>query len=69
MNRFAAMLQRHRKGICNYARHPMTIARLEGSHVAIGLIRKRARGLLDTEYFKRQTAMPEKPLGFYAPIG
>jgi transposase len=68
MKRFMAMLQRHRTGICNYAAHPITTARLEGGHVAIGLIRKRARGLLDTEYFKlkiRQSAVPESPLGLY----
>ena len=72
MKRFVAMLQRHRTGICNYAAHPITTARLEGGHVAIGLIRKRARGLLDTEYFKlkiRQTAVPEPPLGLYALTG
>jgi hypothetical protein len=40
--------------------------------VAIGLIRKRARGLLDTEYFNlkiRQSAVPEPPLGLYALAG
>jgi len=72
MKRFVAMLQRHRSGICNYAAHPITTARLEGGHVAIGLIRKRARGLLDTDYFKlkiRQSAVPEPPLGLYALTG
>ncbi|MDA3920679.1 MAG: ISL3 family transposase [Salinisphaera sp.] len=72
MRGFVAMLQRHRTGICNYAEHPITTARLEGGHVAIGLIRKRARGLLDTEYFKlkiRQSAVPEPPLGLYALTG
>lgn len=72
LKRFVAMLQRHRIGICNYAAHPITTARLEGGHVAIGLIRKRARGLLDTVYFKlkiRQSATPELPLGLYALTG
>jgi transposase len=72
MRRFAAMLRRHRTGLCNYADHPITTARLEGGHVAIGLIRKRARGLLDTAYFKlkiRQSAIPEPPLGLYALTG
>lgn len=72
MKRFTAMLRRHRDGICNYAAHPITTARLEGGHVAIGLIRKRARGLLDTHYFKlkiRQSAVPEPPLGLYALTG
>ncbi len=69
MRRFAAMLRRHRQGICNYADHPITTARLDGGHVAIGLIRKRARGLLNTGYFKlkiRQSTIPEPPLGLYA---
>jgi len=69
MKRFAAMLRNHRHGICNYATHPITTARLEAGNVAIGMIRKRARGLLDTEYFKlkiRQSALPEPDLGLYA---
>ncbi|EAR23601.1 transposase [Nitrococcus mobilis] len=72
MKRFAAMLHRHRDGICNYADHPITTARLESGNVAIGLIRKRARVLLDTAYFKlkiRQCATPELPLGLYALTG
>jgi len=72
MRHFVAMMQRHRTGICNYAAHPITTARLEGGHVAIGLIRKRARGLLDTDYFKlkiQQSAVPEPPLGLYALTG
>lgn len=69
MKRFTAMLRRHRQGICNYADHSLTTARLEGGNVAIGMIRKRARGLLDTEYFKlkiRQSAIPEPTRGLYA---
>lgn len=69
MKQFAGMLRRHRTGICNYAKHPITTARLEGGNVAVGMIRKRARGLLDTEYFKlkiRQSATTEPPLGLYA---
>lgn len=69
MKRFAALLRNHRQGICNYANHPITTARLEAGNVAIGMIRKRARGLLDTAYFKlkiRQSALPEPELGLYA---
>lgn len=69
MKRFVGMLRRHRTGICNYAEYPMTTAQLESGNVAVGMIRKRARGLLDTEYFKlkiRQSAISEKPLGLYA---
>lgn len=69
MNRFARMLRTHRIGICNYANHRITTARVEAGNVTIGMIRKRARGLLDTEYFKlkiRQTSVAESPLGLYA---
>lgn len=68
VRRFVKMLRRHRGGLCNYANHPITNARVEAGNVAIGMIRKRARGLLDTEYFKlkiRQTAVPEPVLGLY----
>lgn len=69
LQRFARLLRSHAQGICNYAEHPLTTARIEAGNVAIGMIRKRARGLLDTEYFKlkiRQTAVPEPPRGLYA---
>lgn len=45
-------LQAHRTGICAYADHPITTARLEARNVSIGLLRKRARGFRDTAYFK-----------------
>lgn len=69
MRRFAAMLRTHQQGICYYAQYPITTARLEAGNVAIGMIRKRARGLLDTDYFKlkiRQSTLPEPNLGLYA---
>lgn len=61
---FAKTLQAHSKGICNYAAHPLTTARLEAGNVAIGLIRKRARGIADTEYLKLkilQLNTPDQP--------
>jgi len=51
IKRVAATLRRHAEGICNYARHPISNARVEAGNVAIGLIRKRARGIRDTKYF------------------
>jgi transposase len=51
IKRVAATLRRHADGICNYARHPITNARVEAGNVAIGLIRKRARGIRDVRYF------------------
>ena len=62
--KFAKTLQSHRTGICNYAAHPLTTARLEAGNVAIGLIRKRARGIADTEYLKLkilQLNVPDQP--------
>ena len=72
VKRFVAMLRSHSQGICHYADHPITTARIEAGNVAIGMIRKRARGLLDTAYFKlkiRQSALPEPNLGLYALAG
>lgn len=68
LKRFTRLLRSHRQGICNYAKHPITTARVEAGNVAIGMIRKRARGLLDTEYFKlkiRQTTTPTEHRGLY----
>ena len=51
VRRVAASLRRHADGICNYAKHPISNARVEAGNVAIGLIRKRARGIRDLRYF------------------
>ena len=63
VKKFAKSLRRHREGICNYARHRLTSARIEAGNVSIGMIRKRARGIRDTDYFKlkiRQTSVPDQ---------
>lgn len=68
LHKYAAMLTNHANGICAYARFKLTTARIEAGNVAIGMIRKRARGLLDQEYFKlkiRQTAVPEPTLQLF----
>ena len=68
LRKFAKSLERHAEGICNYARHKLTSARIEAGNVGIGMIRKRARGIKDTEYFKlkiRQSSMPEEYSMFY----
>ena len=62
IKKFAKSLRRYRIGICNYAKHPLTTARVEAGNVSIGLLRKRARGIRDTEYFKlkiRQLSVTE----------
>jgi transposase len=68
LHRYAVMLESHADGICAYARFKFTTARVEAGNVAIGMIRKRARGLLDQDYFKlkiRQSATPEPPLSLF----
>ncbi len=68
LHSYTRMLERHANGICAYARFKLTTARIEAGNVAIGMIRKRARGLLDQDYFKlkiRQTAVPEPPLQLF----
>lgn len=68
IKRFAQSLRRHKVGICNYAKYQLTSARIEGGNVSIGMIRKRARGIQDTDYFKlkiRQTSVPDDQSMFY----
>ena len=71
LTRFVKTLQSHRTGICNYAEHAITTASLEAGNVAIGLIRKRARGIADTEYLKLkilQLNTPDQPSFLFAKL-
>jgi transposase len=68
LKKFAKSLRKHCVGICNYAKHKLTSARIEAGNVSIGMIRKRARGIRDTEYFKlkiRQSSLLDKDSMFY----
>jgi len=68
LKKFAKSLRKHCVGICNFAKHKLTSARIEAGNVSIGMIRKRARGIRDTEYFKlkiRQSSLPDKDSIFY----
>jgi len=68
LKKFSKSLRRHCVGICNYAKHKLTSARIEAGNISIGMIRKRARGIRDTEYFKlkiRQTSLPDDQSMFY----
>ncbi len=68
LRKFAESLRKHVVGICNYAKYKLTSARIEAGNVSIGMIRKRARGIKDTEYFKlkiRQTSLPDDQSMFY----
>lgn len=68
LKKFVKSLRRHLEGICNYATHGLTSARIEAGNVSIGMIRKRARGIRDTEYFKlkiRQSSLPDNDSMFY----
>jgi len=71
IKKFAKSLRRHKVGICNYAKYRLTTARIEAGNVGIGLIRKRARGIRDTEYFAlkiRQLSVPEEKSIFYKKV-
>ena len=68
LKKFAKSLRKHREGICNFAKHKLTSARIEAGNVGIGMIRKRARGIRDTDYFKlkiRQSSLPDEQSMFY----
>lgn len=60
---FVSMLQDHKEGICNFAKYDrLTSSVIEAGNVSIGLLRRRARGIRDTEYFKlkiKQLSVPE----------
>ena len=67
--KFVKTLQSHRSGICAYADRPITTARLEAGNVAIGLLRRRARGFRDTGYLKLkiyQFNTPDQPSFLYS---
>jgi transposase len=69
LNKFVKTLQSHRTGICAYAEHPITTSRIEAGNVSIALLRRRARGYRDTEYFKLkilQLNVPDAPSFFYS---
>lgn len=69
--KFVKTLQSHRTGICAYADHPITTARLEAGNVAIALLRRRARGFRDTGYLKLkiyQLNTPDQPSFLYANV-
>ena len=69
LKKFAKSLRSHKTGICNYAKHKLTSARIEAGNVSIGMIRKRARGIRDTDYFKlkiRQSSLPDDQSMFYS---
>jgi transposase len=68
LKRFAKSLRRHCVGICDYAKHKLTSARIEAGNNSIGMICKRSRGIRDTEYFKlkiRQLSIPDMASLFY----
>ncbi len=68
LRKFAKSLRKHAVGICNYAKYQLTSARIEAGNISIGMIRKRARGIKDTEYFKlkiRQSSLPDNQSMFY----
>jgi len=72
LKKFAKSLRKHKIGICNYAKYKLTTACIEAHNVGIELIRKRARGIRDTDYFAlkiRQLSVSEDESIFYDKIG
>ena len=66
---FAKSLRKHKTGIYNYAKHPLNSARIEAGNVSIGMIRRKARGIRDTDYFKlkiRKASIPDDRSMLYA---
>ena len=69
LHQFVKTLQSHRTGICAYAEHPITTSRIEAGNVSIALLRRRARGYRDLEYFKLkilQLNVPDTPSFLYS---
>ena len=69
LHQFVKTLQAHRTGICAYAEHPITTSRIEAGNVSIALLRRRARGYRDLEYFKLkilQLNVPDTPSFLYS---
>ncbi len=68
---FADALLERKLGICNYGKYKLTNARVEAGNVSIGLLKRRARGVRDKDYFKlkiRQTSVPDTHSTFYPNI-
>lgn len=49
--KFAASLERHRSGLWTYCLYPINTARLEANNANIALLRRKAKGFRDIEYF------------------
>ena len=67
--KFANSLKKHSIGIANYAKHRLTSAIIEAGNIAIGMMRKRARGIKDTVHFKlkiKQSSLKDDSSMFYA---
>jgi transposase len=52
IKKFATMLASHRVGILNYFNHPITTGLLEGINNKIKVLKRKAYGYRDLEYFK-----------------
>jgi transposase len=51
LEKFAKTLETHRTGILNYCVYPINTAKLEATNNTIGLIRRKAYGFHDKDYF------------------
>jgi len=51
LDKFADTLERHRSGLWTYCLYPINTSRLEANNANIALLRRRAKGFKDTDYF------------------
>lgn len=52
VHKFADMIERHRYGILNYFENPISTGKLEGTNNKIKVLKRKAYGFRDMEYFK-----------------
>ncbi|MDH5715845.1 MAG: transposase [Candidatus Aminicenantes bacterium] len=50
--KFALKMKRHTRSILNYFRYPLSTAKVEGLNNKIKVIKRKAYGYRDVEYFK-----------------
>ena len=58
LKKFAKSLRNHRVGICNYAKHKLTSARIEAGNISIGMIR-----MLSGDFLRQSAAVLTDNLG------
>jgi len=52
LNKFATSLEKHSLGLLNYCFYPIHTGIIEAYNNTIGVVKRKARGFHDEEYFK-----------------